>query len=116
MSVQKEEAWTEQLQELWMEVLGVEAVHEYDDFFELGGHSLSALRLATLIKMELEVTVEYKDVLEHPQFSELQEVVAEAPHYVLPADYHVIPAAATPEPRPQPLPGAGAGAGAEDRS
>jgi acyl carrier protein len=103
MSTVKDEAWAAQLQELWMEVLGVETVHEYDDFFDLGGHSLSALRLSTLIKMELEVTVEFKEILDHPRYGELADVVAEAPHYVLPADYLVTP------PAPEHAPEAGAG-------
>jgi acyl carrier protein len=42
---------------LWGTFLGVHNVGINDNFFELGGHSLSALRLATVIKKELNLVI-----------------------------------------------------------
>lgn len=64
---------------LWMEVLGLDTVDDDDDFFDLGGHSLSAIRLSTLIREELNLAVEYAQVLEHPIYADLREIVRHAP-------------------------------------
>jgi nonribosomal peptide synthetase DhbF len=71
--------WTAQLEELWMEVLGVDEVDDDDDFFDLGGHSLSALRLSTLIRQELNLAVMFGHVLENPRFADLRAIAAQAP-------------------------------------
>ncbi|MFF7456527.1 phosphopantetheine-binding protein [Kitasatospora sp. NPDC008115] len=65
-------------EQIWMEVLGVDAVDRDDDFFDLGGHSLSALRLSTLVRQELGLAVELNHVLENPRFGDLLAAAAKA--------------------------------------
>ncbi len=67
------------LQRLWMEVLGVDAVDEDDNFLELGGHSLSAIRLSTLIREELNLTVPFAEILQNTVYADLREVIRRAP-------------------------------------
>ncbi|MEU7752362.1 phosphopantetheine-binding protein [Micromonospora sp. NPDC049101] len=68
-----------EFEQLWMEVLGVETVHEDDDFFDLGGHSLSALRLSTLIRQDLNLAVELKHVLDNPRYGDLLALADRVP-------------------------------------
>jgi hypothetical protein len=63
---------------LWMELLGVDTIAADDDFFELGGHSLSAIRLSTLIRDQLNLTVMFSDILQNPVYSDLREIVRQA--------------------------------------
>ncbi|GAA4873196.1 phosphopantetheine-binding protein [Kitasatospora terrestris] len=78
MSEHLDPARAAELEQIWMEVLGVDAVDPDDDFFDLGGHSLSALRLSTLIRQELGLAVELAHVLENPRFGDLLAVAAQA--------------------------------------
>ncbi|MFD9065167.1 phosphopantetheine-binding protein [Kitasatospora purpeofusca] len=71
MNPRTEQDWVAEFEQLWMEVLGVDEVHEHDDFFDLGGHSLSALRLSTLIRQELNRPVDLADVLHNPRYGDL---------------------------------------------
>ncbi|OJF15092.1 phosphopantetheine-binding protein [Couchioplanes caeruleus] len=79
MSDVQDRTWVTQLEELWMEVLGVDEVDDEDDFFDLGGHSLSALRLSTLIRQELNLAVMFGHVLENPRFADLREIASQLP-------------------------------------
>ncbi|GAB3934567.1 phosphopantetheine-binding protein [Micromonospora vulcania] len=79
MSDHPGESWVAEFEQLWIEVLGVETVHEDDDFFDLGGHSLSALRLSTLIRQELNLAVELKHVLENSRYGDLLAIARQAP-------------------------------------
>ncbi|MEK2491509.1 phosphopantetheine-binding protein [Kitasatospora purpeofusca] len=74
MNPRTEQDWVAEFEQLWMEVLGVDEVHEHDDFFDLGGHSLSALRLSTLIRQELNRPVDLADVLHNPRYGDLLAV------------------------------------------
>ncbi|MCX4682979.1 phosphopantetheine-binding protein [Kitasatospora purpeofusca] len=74
MNPRTEQDWVTEFEQLWMEVLGVDEVHEHDDFFDLGGHSLSALRLSTLIRQELNRPVDLADVLHNPRYGDLLAV------------------------------------------
>ncbi|MEU4643716.1 phosphopantetheine-binding protein [Micromonospora sp. NPDC023814] len=71
--------WVAELEQLWMEVLGVDTVDAEDDFFDLGGHSLSALRLSTLIRQELNLAVMFGHVLENPRFADLRDIAGQVP-------------------------------------
>ncbi|GGQ76001.1 phosphopantetheine-binding protein [Couchioplanes azureus] len=79
MSDVQDRTWVAQLEELWMEVLGVDEVDDEDDFFDLGGHSLSALRLSTLIRQELNLAVMFGHVLENPRFADLRDIAGQVP-------------------------------------
>ncbi|WP_380282225.1 phosphopantetheine-binding protein [Kitasatospora purpeofusca] len=78
MSEHRDMAWAAEFEQVWMEVLGVDAVDQDDDFFDLGGHSLSALRLSMLARQELGLAVELNHVLENPRFGDLLAVAAKA--------------------------------------
>ncbi|WP_062054967.1 hybrid non-ribosomal peptide synthetase/type I polyketide synthase, partial [Aquimarina longa] len=60
-----------QLSIIWQELLGLDQVGVYDDFFELGGHSLLATRLVSMIRKELNVEIEIRDVFSYNTISEL---------------------------------------------
>jgi acyl carrier protein len=79
---------------LWMDVLGVDTIDEDDDFLDLGGHSLSAIRLSTLIREELGLTVSFGDILQNTLYADLREVVRHAPPE--PDDADVEPAGGRP--------------------
>lgn len=79
MSDQQDKSWVVEFEQLWMEVLGVDTVHEDDDFFDLGGHSLSALRLSTLIRQDLNLAVQLGHVLENPRYGDLLAIAGEVP-------------------------------------
>ncbi|MET8700110.1 phosphopantetheine-binding protein [Kitasatospora sp. NPDC058032] len=78
MSEHRETALATEFEQIWMEVLGVDAVDQDDDFFDLGGHSLSALRLSMLARQELGIAVELNHVLENPRFGDLLAVAEKA--------------------------------------
>lgn len=61
---------------IWSEVLGT-AIDEESDFFLLGGHSLLATRMAALLETALGVRVTLREVLDHPEFAEFADLVAE---------------------------------------
>jgi hypothetical protein len=79
MSDHQDRSWVAEFEQLWMEVLGVDTVHEHDDFFEIGGHSLSALRLSTLIRQELNLAVQLPHVLENPRYGDLLAIAGQVP-------------------------------------
>jgi amino acid adenylation domain-containing protein len=67
---------TEQyLAELWERLLIVEHVGVNDDFFVLGGHSLLAVRVRSLVRKELKVTLQPRAVFESSVLGELAELV-----------------------------------------
>jgi hypothetical protein len=67
---------TEQyLADLWERLLTVEHVGVRDDFFVLGGHSLLAVRVRSLLRKELGVTLKPRAVFESSVLEELAELV-----------------------------------------
>ncbi|WP_285752272.1 non-ribosomal peptide synthetase [Lentzea sp. NBRC 105346] len=67
---------TEQyLADLWERLLTVEHVGVHDDFFVLGGHSLLAVRVRSLVRKELGVTLKPRAVFESSELSELAALV-----------------------------------------
>ena len=79
MSDQHDQSWVAEFEHLWMEVLGVDTVHEEDDFFDIGGHSLSALRLSTLIRQDLNRAVQLEHVLANPRYGDLLAIAGRVP-------------------------------------
>ncbi|MFC3895359.1 amino acid adenylation domain-containing protein [Lentzea rhizosphaerae] len=63
------------LAELWEKLLIVEHVGVNDDFFVLGGHSLLAVRVRSLVRKELGVTLRPRAVFESSVLGELAELV-----------------------------------------
>ncbi|ARP69127.1 thioester reductase [Streptomyces pluripotens] len=71
---------TEQLRELWREVLSVDAVGDDDDFLSLGGHSLLALRVTARARSIVHTDATPSACLKAPTFAEwLAEVLHHAP-------------------------------------
>jgi amino acid adenylation domain-containing protein len=67
------------LAEIWVTVLGVDAVGVHDDFFALGGHSLRATQIVARVRKELGAEIPLRAVFEAPTVAALAERVAAAP-------------------------------------
>jgi amino acid adenylation domain-containing protein/FkbM family methyltransferase len=65
----------EKLVMIWQEVLGREKIGVKDNFFKIGGDSLKAIRLASHIHKEFEVTVELKDLFAKPVLEEQTQLI-----------------------------------------
>ncbi len=65
----------EALARIWSQVLGMERIGRRDNFFELGGDSILSLRVAGRAR-EAGITLVLKQLLEHPQLSELAASIA----------------------------------------
>lgn len=75
------------LQDIWREMLHVEAVNTDDDFFELGGHSLLAAQIFHEIKQRLGVDLPLAVLLSATTIRDLAEVVRQKlPRSRKPAD------------------------------
>jgi acyl carrier protein len=61
------------LADIWREVLGVERVGRDDHFFERGGDSLAAMRVLSLVRSRLLMSVTVRDLFEFPTISRLVE-------------------------------------------
>ena len=60
---------------LWAELLGVTEVHRRQEFSVTGGHSLTAAELSMRITAELNRDVSVGDVLGHPVYGDLEDLV-----------------------------------------
>ena len=60
---------------IWQQILQREIKSPNDNFFKLGGHSLKATRLASLLRKELGVKVELRDIFEYPTLKAMAEKV-----------------------------------------
>ena len=66
-----------QLALIWQEMLEVPKVGMYDDFFELGGLSLLVIGLISVIRKEIGVKVQVRDIFNYPTIDALAAVIAE---------------------------------------
>jgi len=58
------------------ELFGFKEISLADSFFELGGDSLTAINLCAIISQKLNVQLYVKDVLEHPDISDLADIIS----------------------------------------
>ncbi|WP_287254889.1 phosphopantetheine-binding protein [Moorena sp. SIO4E2] len=65
------------LAEIWQEVLGIEKVGIYDNFFDLGGNSLTAVKLASKISTNFNISLSVKTLLLQPIIAELSNIMTE---------------------------------------
>jgi len=66
------------LEQIWIEVLGIDRVGITDNFFARGGHSLLATRVLARIRDTFQVNVPLRALFESPTIAELGEVVMQA--------------------------------------
>jgi acyl carrier protein len=64
------------LREIWVSLLGLEAIGPDDDFFAIGGHSLLATRLIAAIADRLGIELALISVFEEPTIRALSRRVA----------------------------------------
>ena len=65
------------LEQIWSELLGLEAVDIRESFFDLGGHSLLATRVASRVRSRLGVALPLQSVFQAPTVAELATVIDE---------------------------------------
>ncbi|WAN70078.1 amino acid adenylation domain-containing protein [Moorena producens JHB] len=65
------------LAEIWQEVLGIEQVGIHDNFFDLGGHSLTAVKLASKISTNFNISLSVKTLLLQPIIADLSNIITE---------------------------------------
>ncbi|NEP48309.1 MAG: hypothetical protein F6K65_05510 [Moorea sp. SIO3C2] len=57
--------------------MGIEQVGIHDNFFDLGGHSLTAVKLASKISTNFNISLSVKTLLLHPIIAELSNIMTE---------------------------------------
>lgn len=66
-----------QLAELWKDVLGLDSIGLDDDFFALGGNSFKAIKMVNLIRSQLNINVEARDILQFSKLSDLANCITD---------------------------------------
>jgi thioester reductase-like protein len=66
---------TRQVRDIWLELLGLDEVHDDEDFFSAGGYSLLAAKLASLVRQRLGVEVTLGALLRDPTVHGMAAVV-----------------------------------------
>jgi len=64
---------TEQIKNIWLDVLGVQDINESDDFFTLGGDSLIAVQLSYKLGTMLNISVSPDVIIAYPVFKDFLE-------------------------------------------
>jgi acyl transferase domain-containing protein/thioesterase domain-containing protein/acyl carrier protein len=67
---------TEQLIDIWKELLGIDNIKPTDDFYELGGHSLLAINLLTKIRNQFNCNVPASTLLNAKTVNELSLIIS----------------------------------------
>ncbi|MBD1581824.1 non-ribosomal peptide synthetase/type I polyketide synthase [Pseudoalteromonas sp. S16_S37] len=62
---------TQQLKQIWSEVLGVEKVASKDNFFELGGNSMLSVQVQKMVSERTDFSIELVDIFEYPTIAGL---------------------------------------------
>ncbi|MBB6498037.1 non-ribosomal peptide synthase/polyketide synthase [Pedobacter cryoconitis] len=65
----------EALAVIWQDMLGITRVGIYDNFFELGGLSLLVIGLVSVIKKELKVKLQVRDIFNYPTIDSLAAIM-----------------------------------------
>ncbi|MCW3072739.1 MAG: hypothetical protein JWO44_2629 [Bacteroidetes bacterium] len=60
---------------IWYSVLKTKAIGRDDNYFKLGGHSLLGIRIINRIEKQLEVEMEFRNLLEYPTIRELSAYI-----------------------------------------
>ncbi|MEN5378519.1 amino acid adenylation domain-containing protein [Sphingobacterium kitahiroshimense] len=67
---------TEQISQIWMDLLKIVNIKLDDNFFEIGGHSLLAIRLGAKLKKAFSVDISINDIFHYPSISELSVYIS----------------------------------------
>ncbi|MBJ6369616.1 non-ribosomal peptide synthetase [Snuella sedimenti] len=73
-----------QLVAIWQDLLDLDRIGVTDNFFELGGHSLLGIRLVSIIKSQLDVSISIRDVFANSTIKELGRIVSHASSSLVP--------------------------------
>ncbi|GAA2853787.1 hypothetical protein GCM10010517_11670 [Streptosporangium fragile] len=57
---------TDQVREIWEEVLGVSPIDDHDDIFDLGGHSLTITQIIARMRKRLDIDVSLDAFFDNP--------------------------------------------------
>ncbi|MER5620556.1 phosphopantetheine-binding protein [Streptosporangium sp. NPDC002544] len=57
---------TDQVREIWEEVLGISPIEDDDDIFDLGGHSLTITQIIARMRKRLDIEVSLDDFFDNP--------------------------------------------------
>ncbi|WP_165423843.1 non-ribosomal peptide synthetase [Ktedonosporobacter rubrisoli] len=68
---------TQQLAEIWQEVLQIERIGLYDNFFELGGHSLLLTQVVSRVRSAFQIDFPLRVMFEHPTIAEISAFITE---------------------------------------
>ncbi|AWS41458.1 condensation domain-containing protein [Streptosporangium sp. 'caverna'] len=68
---------TDQVREIWEEVLGISPIEDHDDIFDLGGHSLTITQIIARMRKRLDVEVSLDDFFDNPTIAGVVESLAD---------------------------------------
>ncbi|MEM7087476.1 MAG: condensation domain-containing protein [Bacteroidota bacterium] len=65
----------EQLEAIWKEILGTDAIGVTNDFFHMGGHSLKAVRMLSKVNKEFQINIDIPSVFELRTIAEMANLI-----------------------------------------
>ena len=68
---------TDQVREIWEEVLGISPIEDHDDIFDLGGHSLTITQIIARMRKRLDVEVSLDDFFDNPTIAGVVDSLAD---------------------------------------
>lgn len=66
-----------QLAKIWSEILGVKQIGINSSFFHLGGSSLQIMKLTTLLKQKLDLTISVTQAYQYPTIKQFTKLIAD---------------------------------------